>query len=779
MATQQEKLLHRIEEMTQEQIMQGTYDFSDCCALVLSVDLVIDRSNVSRMLNKLHQEKQLIKLKGRPTLFISTQVLTKNFPYLSLPHTIQKDDHLNNYLFLNETSILSATEFQLDALDIGETSSLYNVVQNVLPIFYYPSNELKIIILRGEKGVGRKFFLEKLIEQNKRKETSKSARKIFYALWSEQNKLDILPELKRKKEGLSSFLVIELDSSISASDVSRKLDELSFYYKNEGGTQPLVALLIPPHMQNIEQFYEISPYVGYFPKFSERLLKEKVEIISSIYLTECRQISREIMVTKKVIQALAAISASSNIAYIKKEILYSISQAFFNRNIESAASTTILVSTRHLSEKIDQNVEGPRDEKHFWDKFPERLTFSTQSNLSTLEILNSTPAENWLIDRHIFEKQTIEHLINTLPTNLVFYSEQDYQHTLEKRLFNFLSETPLIKDPILQNYIIKTIAEIIRGSFPIETYIFPKQDDNFKGITGILKKIERFLRKYHKGISEPKITFIRKLIILGIKKVTDVRVPMLISARDNGIAEHLAQRFNELIGKRAIFSMSSRRTEAMDKGEVHSFVRKMSRNLKTIDRGGGTVLVTDYDPSNDIDNKILLEIRLLTFTTYPPTMAHIYDILCILNGNIMSVVSVSSTIINKKNEHKKFLADDSLNDRAERTNSEYYELFNQLFSRLNTAKTNEVLYKLLKHIASDLAITLSNKLILDFLFQGNCLLEKHMANDHDSSVTIDRSTYKRLANQKFQRIKKQLDQAVDLSFIDFTDEDIMLLTYLF
>lgn len=125
------------------------------------------------------------------------------------------------------------------------------------------------------------------------------------------------------------------------------------------------------------------------------------------------------------------------------------------------------------------------------------------------------------------------------------------------------------------------------------------------------------------------------------------------------------------------------------------------------------------------------------------------------------------------------MADDSLNDRAERTNSEYYELFNQLFSRLNTAKTNEVLYKLLKHIASDLAITLSNKLILDFLFQGNCLLEKHMANDHDSSVTIDRSTYKRLANQKFQRIKKQLDQAVDLSFIDFTDEDIMLLTYLF
>jgi|GEM_PF-6381391 len=777
MATQQEKLLHRIEELTQEQILQGTYDFSDCCALVLSVDLTIERSNVSRLLNKMHQEKLLIKLKGRPTLFLSTQILARNFPYLSLPHTIQKDDHLNNYLFLNETSALASTELQLDSLDIGENSSLYNVVQNVLPIFYYPSDELKVIILRGEKGVGRKFFLEKLIEQTKMKGTPDSARKIFYALWYENKKLDILTELKRKKGEMVSFLVIELDFSVPAAEVSRILEELSFYYKNEGGAQPLIAILIPPHMEKLDQFYEISPYVGYFPNFSERPLKEKVEIIANIYLTECKKVSREITVTKKVIQSLSAISSSSNIAYMKKEILYSISQAFFNRNMENNTGTTLLVSTRHLSEKVDQNVEVSRDEKHFWEKLPERLTFSAQSNHSTLEILNSSQDENWLTDQQASEKQTIDQLINALPTNLTFYNEQDYQHSLEKRLFTFLSETPLIKDPILQNFIIKTISEIIKGSFSIEKYIFPKHEEDFKGINGILKKIERFLRKYQKGLAETKISFIRKLIILSVKKVTDVKVPMLISSRENTIAENLAQRFNKLVGKRAIFSMSSNRTDAMDKADIHSFVRKMSKNLKTIDRGGGTVLVTDYDPSNEVDNKILLEIRLLTFTTYPPTMVHIYDILRILNGNIMSVVSVSSAIINKKNEHKKFLDSDSLNERAERTNSEYYELFNQLFSQLNTGKTNEVLHKLLRNIANDLNISITNKLILDFLFQGNCLLEKHMTND--LFTQIDFTEHRAISDKKFQIIKMQLDRASDLSFIDFTEDDILLLTYLF
>lgn len=85
----------------------------------------------------------------------------------------------------------------------------------------------------------------------------------------------------------------------------------------------------------------------------------------------------------------------------------------------------------------------------------------------------------------------------------------------------------------------------------------------------------------------------------------------------------------------------------------------------------------------------------------------------------------------------------------------------------------------MKNIANDLTIPLSNKLIIDFLFQGNCLLEKHMTNDHELSDQNDHPAYEGLADQKFQQIKKQLDQAVDLSFIDFTDEDIMLLTYLF
>lgn len=39
-------------------------------ALNISLDLQMDRSNVSRLLNQLHHEGRLIKTQGRPTLFL-------------------------------------------------------------------------------------------------------------------------------------------------------------------------------------------------------------------------------------------------------------------------------------------------------------------------------------------------------------------------------------------------------------------------------------------------------------------------------------------------------------------------------------------------------------------------------------------------------------------------------------------------------------------------------------------------------------------------------------
>lgn len=777
MATQQENILNQIENITQKQLLHGTYDFSECCAFVLAIDLAIDRSNVSRILNKLHQENLLIKLKGRPTLFISTKILAKNFPYLSLPQTIQKNEQLSDYLFLTEQATAPSAELQMDMLEIRENSSLYNVAQNILPIFYYPTTDMKVIILRGERGVGRKFFLEELFENSKVKGIVQRNQTILYSVWYDEGP-DTVELLNNRVAKDTPFLSIEIDQTISTDEVGKLLNKIAFFYKNSGHSQPLIALLMSPEEDRVKRYHELTPYIGYFPRFIERSIKERVEIVAKIYWAEAKKLNRELIVTKNVIQYLANSPSKENIAYIKKEILYSISQAFFKRNFENKDSVTLLVSTRHLSDKLNTDKKRITNDQRFWDHFPEKIALSPEQS-SALDFLELSQNEHWTPVGTSTQKQTLEQRINALPTALRFFSEEDYSSPLQKRLYQLLSETPLTKDPILLDFLIETISQVVEGQARIESYRMDTQENIFKGMSGLLRKIERYLRKSYKTIEKEKIKFIKELIIYMIKKVVEVTVPVLISAKENQIADDLAKCFNQLSGKRVLFSMGSTRSDTMEKNEISRFVKKMSKNLKTIDRGGGSILLTDYNPSNEIDNKILLEIRLLTFTTYPPTAAHIYDILQIVNHNAMSVVSISSTIINKKNEHKRFLESLSMNEKGERTNNEYYELLSNLFPQLNTSKTNEVLFKLLRNICDELEITPANQLIIDFLFHGNCLLHQKINEAGQYPQIVNSAVPLQLKSKVAKTIREKIEQLEDLSFLRFEDSEIVMLEYLF
>ena len=64
-----------IASYTANGITAHTYDFSSCNAHDIALILKIDRTNVSRVLNQLHRENRLIKLQGRPTLYLDAGVI--------------------------------------------------------------------------------------------------------------------------------------------------------------------------------------------------------------------------------------------------------------------------------------------------------------------------------------------------------------------------------------------------------------------------------------------------------------------------------------------------------------------------------------------------------------------------------------------------------------------------------------------------------------------------------------------------------------------------------
>lgn len=58
--SRKELIFQTIQEYTSKAIVENNLDFSSCNAHILSLNLHIDRSNISRILNQLFQEGKLI-----------------------------------------------------------------------------------------------------------------------------------------------------------------------------------------------------------------------------------------------------------------------------------------------------------------------------------------------------------------------------------------------------------------------------------------------------------------------------------------------------------------------------------------------------------------------------------------------------------------------------------------------------------------------------------------------------------------------------------------------
>ena len=61
MSTNKDKIVQFIKDETSKCIQNNSYTFEKCNALIISMELFLDRSNVSRTLNELHRTGILIK----------------------------------------------------------------------------------------------------------------------------------------------------------------------------------------------------------------------------------------------------------------------------------------------------------------------------------------------------------------------------------------------------------------------------------------------------------------------------------------------------------------------------------------------------------------------------------------------------------------------------------------------------------------------------------------------------------------------------------------------
>lgn len=727
MSNRRESIISLVESYTHQHILDGSLDFGNCNAHIIAVDLKIDRTNVSRILNELYKEGEFIKISGRPTLYASVRAIVNHFPYISIPRLITGQDDIHKYFPSTSADISKSASARFDMVGSSITGSIYKSISQILPVLYYPSEELKIIIIRGERGVGKKHFLRQFLQRGQEMGTIRKDQQIFYTD-AEIINMDPLYELSKLEKNNYGIVSIEVTKDAHAECLSSFINRIYYCYHNKSQKQPYVAFLIDSSVKDYFRLHRLTPYHAYFPPLSKRPIHELVELIFSIIQLESNRLGQEVYISKDILIALSLGNYSENILQLRNEVIYALSSSFFLHTVK--ADTPIKLDISCLSDDFIQNLSTPSNTQNsMLSQLPETIVIKPNATIDLTSLMKqkgirkANPANM----KQNSKAYSIRTLILNLPTDLYYYSFPFQNITLKDNLSSLLEATLLSKDPILSDFTLSMIDQLICGKIDINDYSFETLKEASTLTSSVHSKLIRTLRNATGAIDSDLDVFLKQLIIEVFDIANHIQIPILFINHGFQLSDDYALVYNHSYGKRIFHSLNYSPDD--QKTNFSLFTKKVCKYVQKINRGKGVLLFADHDPLTKLDSSIFIETQLLTFTISPVSILNINNVITLINNTNTGIVSLSSSIIRLKNESRSYLADYTLNDKMSRNDGSILEYMTTIFQDLDLSRTNKSLYRLLKKICSATSITPDNELIIDFLFHGNCILNRIFRED--------------------------------------------------
>ena len=149
-----EQVYQHIRRDTINKLRNGEYDALGLDTLNVSLDLKMDRANISRLLNQLYNEGRVIKTLSRPVLFVDRASLEEQVKNAYVPSIIPKDSEIKDYLLAvpDVQDEVKTTSFDRYITNLRR-SKMGEPVKRAKSAVLYPSGLNTIII--GERGTGR------------------------------------------------------------------------------------------------------------------------------------------------------------------------------------------------------------------------------------------------------------------------------------------------------------------------------------------------------------------------------------------------------------------------------------------------------------------------------------------------------------------------------------------------------------------------------------------------------------------------------------------------
>lgn len=236
--TRKEEIELYINKETTKKINDDSFNFENCNAFIISLDLNLNRSNVSRILNQLFIENRLIKIDGRPTLYISKSAIIENLETSNLPSIIKKGENIKN--FLKSSSPEPITRNRIEIVGIQKNESLYNNFKKLMAFILTPYRHQPLhLFLSGEVGTGRKYMIERIFEYAKKRKIYSEESTIFYGSNNSNDINSLFSSINPEKHPI---LLLNINSCINDSIVYAM--QIANLYKNYSSNKyPIIGFI--------------------------------------------------------------------------------------------------------------------------------------------------------------------------------------------------------------------------------------------------------------------------------------------------------------------------------------------------------------------------------------------------------------------------------------------------------------------------------------------------------------------------------------------------------
>ena len=792
-------IMNYIIEKTHVYMENGDFSFEKLDTMNISLDMDLDRANTSRLLNALWKESKVIKIQGKPVLFIDYDSIKNYFKIPFIPTTIPKTDNIIDYL---NSKKIKKQNYDCFFNIIGNSDSLYSEITKAKSACAYPPSGLPILI-EGDFGVPKNEFISSVCQ--------------YYFFIKKNNNINVTRvNCSNYANDSSTFISMMIGNSndygIDKSSIIHKsvggililenidslksicLDNIFYIINNncENIIMPLIIATITCKSNNLIE-YEFFTKI-YLNNLENIGAFEKVENIMDIFDKEAKLCKKNIVVSKDILFCFSIYVYQNNHAQLKTEIKSAIAKAYL-RQIGSNC-LDLVVNYSDISNEILSNKNYDRIKRiglvNLLESIPHKLlTFNYDENSKFYDLFKQSPAlynnlrMNQFIDNFIINVDDLSDFQNyaqesiscleSCPEAQIKFIKENINNYVFQVFFSYLNKLSKLKFCSSHNYLYFGMLLHISNLIVKSKDIIPKIDFEDNKIK--LNYPEEYDISYsffnnikqHFSISIPKkeIDFLTIFINFVENKVFHNKISILVVTHGVNIAESLVDFVNNSVDH----SLSYGYINYDDNMQYNDLLELVCFKVREINIGSGVLICSDFEPLTTLHNHVLNETKIRCETITDISLYKLLSIFKKCENSSSSLDSIASNFNCDKFCYDNIMRNDSLIDNIKK------KVIANTVTFIDINKACDAILFCLENITRELCISSTEELTIKFLCHCIHALERIIKKETLTYLKL--SNFIRDNSEIFCVLEKNLNYFSNLYGVEIPKSEIAYICEIF